>query len=322
MVTCLYLMPTLECNCRCSYCYIPEAEKVPSEEQCDFTPVLNHFIENFPARSGKRPQLRFIGGEPCLEKQAIMEMSGVFFRAFPRGLVVVNTNGTLLTPEYARAAARYGDRFVHVVSLDGTETVHNARRRMLCGGNAFEKAMEGITTLQDAGLPVYCNMVLDETTIEGLDALCVLLKGHMGMNSLSVSLVSGEGIPIHREKKLELLCRAYSAADEHGMALGGHHRLLLGSVFPALRCTAGTGTAVVAPDLRVYACQRFTGRVEAPPWEEGMALENSAGACRVSLCCYDEDALWLGEKLHAMYLAQYPSYLGVSTLDEHLFGVI
>jgi sulfatase maturation enzyme AslB (radical SAM superfamily) len=314
----LYLMPTLECNGVCGYCYIPADEKRPLQAATGFRSALKAFLAEAPADA----QLRFIGGEPCLALAEVQDLTALFLAVRPAGFVVVNTNGTLLDDDALLPFRQWGGRIVFIVSLDGLAEVHNRRRRLRDGRDAWVAAVDGIRALQRAGITVYCNMVLDQENRAGLDGFFHFLHTGLGMDGVSVSLRSDPAQPLPVETRSVLLIDAYRAARGHGLRVGGHHRLMLGERIPALACRAGDQTLLLAPDRRVYACQRFVGKVLAHRWEPGETLVCHPGRETVVSCCYDETALALGGVLYDFYEQECPEYLAVHPLDHILFGVI
>jgi len=315
-------MPTLHCNCRCSYCYIPPEEKTKKEKSRDFRQVLEQFINDFPEDTGEVPQLRFIGGEPYLEIELLHELTALFFKAFPEGLAVINTNGTLITSQNIQPFSVFGKRLVHIISLDGPEEVHNKRRTLLNKENSWQTASDSIKILQHTGLPVFCNMVLDEESFPPLEQFFDYLLHELNMKDISISFVSRESDPLSKETKFELLEGVYKTATKYDMNISGHHRLLLAGRISELECRAGQKTALVTPEMQVFSCQRFVGRADAPYWKNGTPLDTLTDKTQVKSCCYNPDTEWLGEKLYVMYRELYPQYVQISELDRILFGVI
>jgi uncharacterized protein len=181
MVTSLYLMPTCECNCACTYCYCPSGGK-PGDPGL-FVRIAESFTDHIRSSNPQaRPQIRFTGGEPWIEKELLPDIADLFLRRITNGLVVVNTNATLLTAD--RLSDFRGDeRLIHVVSLDGPEVLHDSRRKSTDGRGTFRKVIEGVKILMDLDLPVYLNAVLDTESSRNLQEL---------LNYISYELGSGE----------------------------------------------------------------------------------------------------------------------------------
>lgn len=314
----LYLMPTLACNCRCTYCYIPEEERARPAAAPDFVPLLAAFLQE----AEQEAQLRFVGGEPMLLPETVAELAALFLRARPQGLVVVNSNGTLLTPETVAPFVPLAAQLLFVVSLDGLQPVHDGRRRLLSGESAFAAALRGIALLGRAGIRVVCNMVLDRESGAGIGGYFAFLAEELGMHEVSVSLNSNPGGDFPEEEKMALLRAAYRAAARVGLKVSGHHRLLLGHRIPELRCRAGGKTVLFTPDRRAFACQRFVGRMPARVWEPGMSLAGLTDGEAAAACCGGAEAVALGDALYSFYQEECAQYLQINTLDRLLFGVL
>jgi MoaA/NifB/PqqE/SkfB family radical SAM enzyme len=269
-----------------------------------------------------RPQIRFTGGEPWMSPGLVAGISADFLDSVPEGLVVVNTNGTLV-PEGALERFRGDSRFVSVVSLDGPATLHDSRRILHGGGSAFAAAVRGIRLIRDMDLPVYVNTVLDEDSVRDLPSLLSIVRDELGMDSMSVSLLLVPGSTPDTADRFDLLRKAYELASGSGTLLGGHHRLLLGHRIPGLECLAGKITALLDASGGVHACQRFVGRREPDcSWTPGFDWEGYASTMECSTVCMTDEDRELGDMLYDLYRSSYPGYLSVTGLDRSLFGVI
>ena len=321
MVTSLYLMPTCECNCACTYCYCPSGEK-PGDPGL-FRRIAESFTDNICSSNPQaRPQIRFTGGEPWIEKELLLDIADLFFSRVRDGLVVVNTNATLLTAD--RLSGFRGDeRLIHVVSLDGPEVLHDSRRRTADGRGTFRKVIEGVKMLMDLDLPVYLNAVLDTESAPHLPELLNFISSELGLGELSISLLFRERDPLSPAERCSLLKNAYSEASSRSIRLGGHHRLLLGCWIPELRCNAGSATALIDPGGMVHACQRFVGRAEPDCiWTEDFDWSSFNSGQQCGAVCGGDDDYLVGKKLHELYTQKYPEYLVSHDLDRILFGVL
>jgi sulfatase maturation enzyme AslB (radical SAM superfamily) len=323
VVSSLYLMPTEGCNCICDYCYLEERSRTGDSSL--FRKVTESWIDwllsSRIAVTG-RPQIRFTGGEPWLEPELLCDITRSFLDAIPEGWVVVNTNGTLF-PEDLPCLLRGEHRFKSVVSLDGPAAVHDARRSLCKGGSAYAAAMKGIMLLLDLELPVYINAVVDEYSIDGLSGLMDTIGDELELDSLSISLLMSPDSCRDPNRRFDLLRRAYSMAEAHGLRLGGHHRLLLGHLIPGLECRAGMSTALIDASGGVNACQRFVGRAEPDCiWTEDFDWDRFASGQSCGSVCRSPGDQRVGKLLYDLYTSEYRQYLSVDQLDRVLFGVI
>ncbi len=321
MVTSLYLMPTGRCNCICEYCYFPVgAEKEDPELYMRIADSFTqHIISSNPE---SRPQIRFTGGEPWLEKELLHAVTDNFLTRVQNGWVVINTNGTIL-PEDKLKEFKGEKRLIHVISLDGPEQLHDSRRRMKNGNGSFRKAIEGIKMLQNLNLPVYLNAVLDRESSAHVPELLRFISRELGLKELSLSLLHLDEDPMSSDEKYELLENAYQEASSHSIRLGGHHRLLLGNWIPELSCRAGSATALVDPVGMVHACQRFVGRAKPDcSWSEDFDWMNFYSKQSCGPVCGSNDDHYVGERLYELYRKKHSEYLQVHNLDLSLFGVL
>lgn len=131
---------TAACNLSCAHCYAAAASPSPEELSTEEAEAAIDDMSDFGVRA-----LLFSGGEPLLRGD-IFSLAG---RAVRRGMrVALSTNGTLLTQD---AAAKIQDAgFVYVgISLDGTESTHDALRKK---PGAFRDSLCGLEQCRRRGL--------------------------------------------------------------------------------------------------------------------------------------------------------------------------
>lgn len=326
MINSLYMMPTNKCNSACSYCYIPHKMAEQVENNAIFYDWLDKFIHHIKEEENQNnsPEIRIIGGEPYLKPKLIKDIAHQFLSSFKTSTVIINTNGTLLTKEFLTTIPKkQRKRIIHVVSIDGTENIHNARRKLKNRKNAFRETINGIKLLQQFGMPFSINMVLDEFSVSHLDSFMNYLTKEMQVFEMGVSLLYQPGQKSKPKEEFKLLKRAYDLAEKHGILLSGHHRLKLGHRINLLQCKAGQKSVLITPQGKMFACQRFVGRTEG--------IENITELSRVPFdkfheqvnkTCYCHEQETLGDLLYKLYEDYYPSYLKVTKLDKRFFGVI
>lgn len=145
----LTILPTEQCNLRCTYCY-------ESFELGRMSPEVVASVKNLV--QARIPDLRRItldwfGGEPLLALDVIEEISGfVQDSSAERDIEYegsITTNGVLLTGDYAGRLSRVGVRHLHV-SLDGPEEIHNRTRRLRSGRETFARIMKNLREIRDS----------------------------------------------------------------------------------------------------------------------------------------------------------------------------
>jgi radical SAM protein with 4Fe4S-binding SPASM domain len=155
---------TLACPCRCETCGSDAGERRRDE----LTPGQWISALTRLKRLGCE-RVSLLGGEPLLYPEWPM----VAAAAREQGMdVELITSGIGLGPEVARTIYQIGMASV-TVSVDGTETVHDAQRRVRDG---FRQALDAIRYLDEAGLRVGVNSQINALSLPTLDDLAPLLE--------------------------------------------------------------------------------------------------------------------------------------------------
>jgi radical SAM protein with 4Fe4S-binding SPASM domain len=156
---------TRQCNLFCAHCYIAAiAQRDPLELD---TPTAFRVVDDL---AGYRiPVLLLSGGEP-LSRPDLLEIARY---ATKRGLRIgLSTNGTLVTPEAARALREAGVAYVGI-SIDGPEAINDKFRG---SRGAFQKALEGIRNAQQEGFRVSLRFTLTRYNHDYLDEVFDLVE--------------------------------------------------------------------------------------------------------------------------------------------------
>ncbi len=152
---------TSRCNLRCIHCHASAGQKGADELSTEEAFGLLDQLADVP----EFRMVAFTGGEPLLRPDLfpILEYS--------RDLGFANTmatNGTLVTEEIASGLRERG-LAIAAVSLDSpSEEIHDRIRGV---PGSFQKAMQGIGMLKEAGVPLQINVTVMGHTIGDLDAL-------------------------------------------------------------------------------------------------------------------------------------------------------
>ncbi len=158
-----------DCNLRCSYCFYLDHSTLYPQTRVHRMPeqVLEKMVSSFLAIPMQQYAFGWQGGEPTL-------MGVEFFRRVTdlqqkhgrRGAVVANglqTNGTLITDEFARHLAEY--RFLLGVSLDGPAEFHDHYRRHADNRGSHAEVMAGIERLQKHGVEFNILVLVNEHNV-------------------------------------------------------------------------------------------------------------------------------------------------------------
>lgn len=153
---------TRRCNLRCQACYnLPHltrdaAGEVTADEVIGFLRELKPLL-------GKQANLTVLGGEPLLEPDRLLAICDAARRM--RLTNLVSTNGTRVTDDFARGAARIGLQVQ--VSLDGHTPALNDGVR---GAGSFQQAISGVQKLVAAGAHVILSAVVHRGNLRHLEA--------------------------------------------------------------------------------------------------------------------------------------------------------
>lgn len=147
------LMPTLNCNFQCSYCY--EVHR-PSRMAKKVVGALKLWLER-EIPQHKVTMLHWFGGEPLLEYETVLAISrhvkGVAGRCGTLAILHMTTNGYLLDVERAKELIGAGLRDFQI-TLDGPQSKHDALRVLRSGNGTFERVFTNVCMLANTSREV------------------------------------------------------------------------------------------------------------------------------------------------------------------------
>ena len=166
------LMPTLNCNFRCLYCY---EEHKPTRMDGQVVEALKMWLESeIPLH--KVTMLHWFGGEPLLEYRHVLEISRhVRDTARDSGALVIlhmTTNGYLLSARRARELTEAGLRDFQI-TLDGPQKQHDAFRVLSSGLGTFKKIFENVCLLArtDRNVRITLRVNFNQTNLQSIPEL-------------------------------------------------------------------------------------------------------------------------------------------------------
>lgn len=147
------------CNLKCAYCYLYEhgdttflaRPKFMSDEV--FDALLCQVRTYCDSRPGQRTALTFHGGEPTLagpERLARFAQHAREILGARLSGLQMQTNATLIDDRWIETL--YANRIHASVSLDGPVDVHDGSRVDHAGRGSYEKTVQGLRLLQEAGM--------------------------------------------------------------------------------------------------------------------------------------------------------------------------
>lgn len=160
---------TYQCNYRCRHCFNSSGDHDYGVEMSDeeLRRIVREISEFKPKGSC------ICGGEPLLRKDILFELIRIYKESKPYQGFNMVSNGYFLDEEIAKKLKMNGINSVQI-SLDGaTPESHNWLR---CNDKAFDRAINAIKVLVDAGIPANVACVPHKKNIEEIDAVIRLCE--------------------------------------------------------------------------------------------------------------------------------------------------
>lgn len=259
----LDLEVTRRCNLRCDHCFVGWSRGWSGEIP------LETALAILREGAGHFPLLHFTGGEPFAYAGLFKLIEEGTRLGYPA--ILINTNGSLLTPDRIRALRALDEprgKVTLSVSLDGPEPLHDAVR----GEGQYAEATAAITALLEAGIGVTVMTVVTPAVLDALTPFVFDLKARFpGLTGVTLFPV---GVGPHGSQKPGKHLRPLSPEELHELALtvaiihrtgfsigvGAYpiiNPLLRAMGYPEAllyQCTAGRGRVCVHADLTVSPC--------------------------------------------------------------------
>lgn len=279
------ILPTYQCNSRCSYCFIGDAigqESLMTDETMDLAfAAIDSLADEIG--NGCTKQLSLFGGEPLIDSPAQRRVvERILQKAAERRLLIdVVSNGFDLT-YYADLLKQYGVSKVQV-TFDGMREYHNTRRRAVDGrGPSFDRIVAGVDAALAVQLPLNVRILLDKNSVGTLPELVRFFKEKHWFDAPTFSVHLGSVFDCFRcqpaketakhltvqegnETLYKICTEDRSIADLLQIDWQGIRRFLYtGKLFPATYKTCFGGTRMFAFDMNggIYACETTAGRPE------------------------------------------------------------
>ena len=153
-------IPNYSCNFKCTYCYAESVRNIQRWESENSFENFLKWIENLLILTEPRNfEITFHGGEPLLSKEEIVLLSKRINNLCEKHEVRLKdislvTNGSLLDKEFIEELVKLKIPCRVLVTLDGTEEVHNIRRFDIEGKGTFQRIVNNKILLLDLGVYV------------------------------------------------------------------------------------------------------------------------------------------------------------------------
>ena len=178
------IFTTTNCNARCFYCFELGGFRIPMS--CETAEKLVGYIKNHCG--GKPVRLRWFGGEPLFNAQAIdiisngLRKEGIEYRS------KMVSNGYLFDDAYVQKAVELWNLKHVQITLDGTEKIYNKIKAYIYRDtNPYEIVLNNIGRLLNAGINVSIRLNMDLHNADDLLTLSQeLAERFSGQSGLSV----------------------------------------------------------------------------------------------------------------------------------------
>ncbi len=169
---------TYRCNLRCAFCYVGHDTPPPAEMTTrDVGRVLAEIW-----RAGKAPTVSFTGGEPTARR----DLPDLVRRAVRTGLRAnLVTNGTLVTPNLARALRRAGLSSAQVSIEGATAATHDGLTGV---PGSFAASLRGAALLAAERILVHTNTTICRPNASEVALLPGFVRERLGFTRLSMNL--------------------------------------------------------------------------------------------------------------------------------------
>jgi uncharacterized protein len=152
------LMPTLQCNLACSYCFQKEHPAFGKMSSATEDATLEWLLQRIDERGLSRLHVHYFGGEPTTRKDYCLRTAAALSASMnARGgsfTWEMTTNGVHLDGGFAREMESFGPGSFKV-TLDGDKETHDRMRVYRDGRGSFDLIFENVAALARAGSKVY-----------------------------------------------------------------------------------------------------------------------------------------------------------------------
>ncbi len=152
------LMPTLQCNLACSYCFQKEHPAFTKMSPAIEDATVAWLLRKVDERRLRRLHVHYFGGEPTTRKDYCLRTAAALSASMSaRGGVFtweMTTNGVQLDVGFARQMEGFGPG-TFKVTLDGDKETHDRMRVYRDGRGSFDAIFGNVAALARAGCKVY-----------------------------------------------------------------------------------------------------------------------------------------------------------------------
>lgn len=187
------------CNVNCQYCYLGDRRNRSRMSEATLRRITEAFVESQARR--KTLPITWHAGEPLVLPIDWYDRAHRILSEVPhpeRLELCFQTNGTLLTPEWAAFFSR--DPRIRIgLSIDGPDFIHDRRRKTRNGSGTHARIMRGVQFLRAAKVPFHCIAVVTDDTLDHPDEF---FRFFAELKPLSLGLNPEELEGAHRQSSM------------------------------------------------------------------------------------------------------------------------
>ena len=253
------ILTTTDCNARCFYCYELGFKRISMSGET--ARAAAEYIAR--ACGGKPVRLRWFGGEPLYNRDAIDTICGVLQKhgvSYESSMV---SNGYYLDGATVKKAVDDWHLKKVQITIDGTEEIYNRTKAYIdAEGNPYATVMDNIQFALQAGITVTIRLNMDARNAEDLllllDNIGARFRGHEKLNGYVALLREFKGT-IHRHESETQTELAFFALRDKMSGMGLLRRKKLPTEMKINRCMADNNVCeTILPDGRVGRCEHFS----------------------------------------------------------------
>lgn len=186
---------TNKCDQKCRHCYVYENNTDVEKEQGDLlyddcVKILNDIYNTVTDSFKRKLHINFSGGDPLLRSDFFQLLTETRNKGIKVGIL---GNPHHVTRDVAKKLYQLGVSF-YQVSLDGLEDTHD----MLRMRGSFNKTLNGIRTLQEAGVRAVVMFTLSRTNMHDLLNVATLCH-ELGVDSFAFDSI----VPIGNAREMD-----------------------------------------------------------------------------------------------------------------------
>ncbi len=255
---------TSRCNFQCRMCYIHMTEEQQRKAGYELTTKQWLTIGRQAVDAGM-VYLLLTGGEPMIRR----DFTEIYTEMVRMGVMVsVNTNASCVTSDIIDCFRKYPPEMVNVTLYGSSEETY---RNLCCCSAGYQKTLQGISDLQQAGIPLTLNTTFTRMNIQDMEKIVSFAKEHKlpvrtavyvfpkvrnGMEEQTVSLSPEEHGELTAKFDTLTLSEAQILRRRNRIqkCLCTDNRVNENPVRKSSSCMAGRGSFWVCWDGKVYPC--------------------------------------------------------------------